>query len=233
MTPLLYSRLAHHYLYLLQLHSDIIFALIHPSEPVAPNPIMSTAATFIPAFAAITLLIGGFNELSMQLTLVGILAIILHTAITSTEERLSCPYPSFDNYHLTQPPFRDYVLVFGLASLGLVALFSRFYPLVSGFLLLFINHTYLGFPSLPALFICSWPARSQCPSALVPYSQMRLPDPSIGYRSRSQLLSHPSHSLPFALLHWSVDSLRVNPRRRIPCPDHSSGNWTPRGGRPL
>lgn len=140
MTPLLYSRLADHYLHLLQLHSDIIFALIYPSKPAAPNPIMSTAPTFIPAFAAITLLIGSFNGFSVQLMLVGVLVIILHTAMTPTE-RLSGPYPNFDNYHPTQPPFRDCVLVFGLASLGLVALFSRVYPLVSGFLFWYIDHT--------------------------------------------------------------------------------------------
>ena len=90
---------------------------------------MSSATAFIPTFATITLLLGGFNDLSVQLTLVGILGIILHTAITPTD--LSGPYPNFDNYP-TQPPPRDYVLVFGLASLALGALFSRVRPLVSG-----------------------------------------------------------------------------------------------------
>lgn len=120
---------------------------------------MSTTATIIPVFGAITLLISGFNKLGAQLTFVGILAIILHAAITPTE--LSGPYPDFDNYHPTQPPFRDYVLVFGLAGLVLVALFSRFCPSVSGFLLLYINHTYFGSPSLLALVIGSQPARPQ------------------------------------------------------------------------
>ena len=45
---------------------------------------------------------------------------------TDTTTELSGPYPNFDNYHPTPPPFRDYVLVFGLAGLVLVALFSRF-----------------------------------------------------------------------------------------------------------
>ena len=133
---------------------------------------MSTAVAFIPAFATITLLIGGFNDLSVQLTLVGILAIILHTAITPTE--LSGPYPNFDNYHPTQPPFRDYVLVFGLASLGLVALFSRFYPLVSGFLLQYITI----FTPVRHLFQL-WSSPRDQPVLEVrvrsfPYSQMRL-----------------------------------------------------------
>lgn len=91
---------------------------------------MSTAATFIPAFAAITLVLGGANEFSIQSMLVGILAIFIHTALSPVD--LSNPYPNFDNYRPVQPPFRDYVLVFGLVSLWLVVLFSRIYPLVSG-----------------------------------------------------------------------------------------------------
>ena len=90
---------------------------------------MSTETTVILTFAAITLLLGGLNELSVQLTLVGILAIILHAAITPTD--LSDMYPNFDNHNPTQPPLRDYVLVFGLASLVLVSLLSRTHPLVS------------------------------------------------------------------------------------------------------
>jgi hypothetical protein len=121
-----------YYLYLLQLRSDIFLALIHSPEQTAPHRSMSTAVKFIPTFATITLLIGGFNKLGVQLTLVGILAIILHTVMTPTE--LPGPYPNFDNYHPSQPPLRDYVLVFGLTSLGLIALFSKFYTLVSGFL---------------------------------------------------------------------------------------------------
>lgn len=136
---------------------------------------MSTAATLIPAYAAITLLMGGFNGLSIQLTLVGILAIIIHAAITPTD--LSGPYPNFDNYHPTQPPFRDYVLVFGLASLALAALFSRIYPFVSSFTLLCLNHTYFGSLSLPAPVFGLWPARPQDPGmffSLLPDTRLSL-----------------------------------------------------------
>ena len=134
---------------------------------------MSTATTFIPAFATITLLMGGFNELSIQLTLVGILAIILHTAITPTD--LPGPYPNFDNYHPTQPPFRDYVLAFGLASLGFVALFSRIYSSVSGSVFLYLNHAYFGSRSLPAPVLRSWPALPQGSGAFFPlFSNARL-----------------------------------------------------------
>ena len=91
---------------------------------------MSTTATLIPTFAAIILLMGGFTELSVHLTLTGILAILLHAAITPSD--IYGLYPNFDDPYPTHPPFRDYVLVFGLASLVLLALFSRIYPLVSG-----------------------------------------------------------------------------------------------------
>ena len=91
---------------------------------------MSTTATLIPTFATITLIAGGFTELSVQLTLAGIFAIFLHAAITPSD--LHGLYPNLDNPYPTYPPFRDYVLVFGLASLVLLALFSRIYPLVSG-----------------------------------------------------------------------------------------------------
>lgn len=90
---------------------------------------MSKVTTVIYTFAAITLLLGGLNELSVQLTLVGILAIILHTAITPADP--FGMYPDFDSYSPTQPPLRDYVLVFGLASLVLVSLLSRTHHLVS------------------------------------------------------------------------------------------------------
>jgi hypothetical protein len=90
--------------------------------------VMPTAASFIPTFVAITLLLGGANELNIQLMLAGILGIVLHTALSPAD--LSGPYPNFDNYHPEQPPFRDHVLVFGLAGLMLVALFLRIYPLV-------------------------------------------------------------------------------------------------------
>lgn len=98
---------------------------------------MSPAVALIPTFAAITLLLGSFNELSVRLALIGILGIILHTATTPTDP--SGPYPNFDNYP-TQPPFRDYVLVFGLASLALVALFFRVRPLVGGLILSYLKH---------------------------------------------------------------------------------------------
>ncbi|KAF9649983.1 hypothetical protein BDM02DRAFT_1685664 [Thelephora ganbajun] len=89
---------------------------------------MSTATTFIPTFAAITLILGGANELSVQLILIGVLAIILHTTLTPAD--FSNPYPNFDNYHPTDPPLRDYVLVFGLVTLMLIALISRVHPLL-------------------------------------------------------------------------------------------------------
>lgn len=92
---------------------------------------MSTAATLIPTFAAITIFTGGLTELSVQLTFIGILAILLHAAITPSD--LYGLYPNFDDPHPIQPPFRDYVLVFGLAGLALLALFSRICPLVGGF----------------------------------------------------------------------------------------------------
>jgi len=111
---------------------------------------MSSAAAFIPTFTAITLLLGGLNGLSIQLTLVGILAITLHTAATPTDFN---PYPNFDDYHPTQPPLRDYVLVFGLVSLMLIALFSRIHPLVSILVLLHLNHILTLVPSLPALVL--------------------------------------------------------------------------------
>ena len=90
---------------------------------------MPTAISFIPTFAAVTLLLGGFNELGVQLTLIGIFAIILHEAMTPIDPFGS--YPNFDNYHPIQPPLRDYVLVFGLASIVLVALYLRIHPLAS------------------------------------------------------------------------------------------------------
>ena len=94
--------------------------------------------TTIPAFAAITLLFGGVNEVSLRLTLVGVLATILHAALSP--ENLSVPYPDFDNYHPRQPPLRDYMLVFGLASLMLAALLSRIHPMVSCFALFYFNY---------------------------------------------------------------------------------------------
>lgn len=97
---------------------------------------MSTAATFIPTFVAAILVLGGANEFSIQLMLVGVLSIITHTALSPVDP--SGLYPNFDNYHPVQPPFRDYVLVFGLASLMFVALFSRIYPLASN-LCLFVS----------------------------------------------------------------------------------------------
>ena len=76
------------------------------------------------------------------------------------------------------------------------------------------------------------PPRSAC--VLCPVLRCgALADPSIGYRSRRRPLSHPSHSLPLANLHRSVDDYRIDSRRRIRCLDYSSGNWTPRGDRPL
>ena len=176
---------------------------------------MSTAITFIPAFAATTLLLGGLNELSIQLVLVGILGIILHTAITPID--LTSPYPNFDNYHPTQPPFRDYVLVFGLASLALVALFPRIHPLVSGMPLL---HLHLALTSVPRLLQLRSLARSylalkvRVRSSILAYETIS--DPFIGYHNRPQPPSHPSHPLPFAHLHRSVDRQLDNPRRRIP-----------------
>lgn len=91
---------------------------------------MSTATTLIPTFAAITLIAGGHTEISVQLTLTGILVILLHAAITPSD--LYGLYPNFDDPHPIHPPFRDYVLVFGLAGLVFLALFSRIYPLVGG-----------------------------------------------------------------------------------------------------
>jgi hypothetical protein len=95
--------------------------------------------TTIPAFAAITLLFGGVNEVSLRLTLVGVLATILHAALSP--ESLSGPHPNFDNYHPQQPPLRDYVLVFGLASLVLAALLWRIHPTVSCFALFYLNYS--------------------------------------------------------------------------------------------
>ena len=86
--------------------------------------------TVIPTFAITTLLLGGFNDLSVQLALVGVLSITVHALITPADG-VPGPYPNFDNYTPTQPPLRDHVLVFGLASLLLVSLVSRIYPLVS------------------------------------------------------------------------------------------------------
>ncbi|KAF9789341.1 hypothetical protein BJ322DRAFT_1018021 [Thelephora terrestris] len=77
----------------------------------------------IPLFAAVTLLFGGANQLSAQLIIAGVLAITAHAAFSPAN--LSSPYPNFEIYHPEQPPFRDYVLVFGLASLLLVTLISR------------------------------------------------------------------------------------------------------------
>ena len=91
---------------------------------------MSIAAVFVSAFATITLLIGSFGGLNVHLTFAGFLTIILCTIMTPTEPLGS--YPDFDCYP-TQPPFRNYVLVFGLASLGFVALILRFYLSASGF----------------------------------------------------------------------------------------------------
>ena len=103
---------------------------------------MSRAATIIPTFAAITLLLGGLNELNVQLTLVGVLAIVLHAAITPTDPYSM--YPDFDNCNPTQPPLRDYVLVFGLASLVLVSLLLRIYPLVSDSVLWCLNRVLIS-----------------------------------------------------------------------------------------
>ena len=89
---------------------------------------MPTAVSFIPVFAVITLLLGGTNELSNWLILVGILSINIHATLPPADP--SSPFPNFDNYHPQQPPFRDYILVFGLASLMLVALISRTHRLV-------------------------------------------------------------------------------------------------------
>ena len=88
------------------------------------------ATAVIPAFTATTLLLGGFNEFSIQLTLVGVLSITLHALITPTD--LPGRYPNFDAYTPTQPPLRDYVLVSFLASLVFVSLISRIHSLVSG-----------------------------------------------------------------------------------------------------
>jgi hypothetical protein len=120
----------------------------------------------IPTFAATTLL-GSFNELSVWLTLVGILGIILHTAITPTGPPGS--YPNFDNYSDPQPPFQDLVLVFGLANLVLVALFSRVRPLVGG-LILFI-YTTADF-SLPYLALGSRSVPPQVAGASFPHSHV-------------------------------------------------------------
>lgn len=90
---------------------------------------MSAAAQLTPIFAVIILLLGAANSLSIQLILVGILAIAVHTALSPVNPYGS--YPNFDKYHPEQPSPRDYVLVFGLAGLVLVALFSRIQSLVS------------------------------------------------------------------------------------------------------
>jgi len=92
---------------------------------------MSKTAMFISAFATTTLLIGNLSGLSVQLTFVGILVIMLCAAVTPTG--LPGSYVEFDGYYPTQAPFRDYVLAFGLASLGLVALFPKFCSSVSDF----------------------------------------------------------------------------------------------------
>lgn len=213
---------------------------------------MPTAATFIPTFTAITLLLGGFNELSVRLTLVGIFAITLHTAVTPIDLNL---YPNFDDYHPSQSPFRDYVLVFGLVSLMLIALFSRIRPLVSVLVLLHLNHVLTSIPPSPLpSSSCSWDVLpgGHCKCAfdhadwwdvkpvhllVIPSSTSRyvfllfleyetLADPSIGYRGRPRRPFHPSPPpivpLPFAHLHQSMDRHCVDPRRRIPCLDHPS-----------
>ncbi|KAF9789294.1 hypothetical protein BJ322DRAFT_1105154 [Thelephora terrestris] len=82
-----------------------------------------SATPLIPLFAAVTLLFGGANQLSAQLIIAGVLAITTHAAFSPAN--LSSPYPNFEIYHPKQPPLRDYVLVFGLASLLLVTLISR------------------------------------------------------------------------------------------------------------
>jgi hypothetical protein len=120
----------------------------------------------IPTFAATTLLLGSFNELSVWLTLVGILGIILHTAITPTG--LPGPYPNFNNYS-TEPPIQDLLLVFGLASLALVALFSRVRPLVGG--LIFFIYIIADF-SLPSLVLGSRSVPPQVAGTSFPHSHV-------------------------------------------------------------
>lgn len=102
---------------------------------------MSTTAAVIPIFTALTLLLGGFGELNLRLTLIGVFGITMHAAITPNPP---CFYTNFDTYNPTQPPLRDYVLVFGLASVVLVSLFLRIYPLVSGLISLISNRMLTG-----------------------------------------------------------------------------------------
>ncbi|KAF9785416.1 hypothetical protein BJ322DRAFT_828980 [Thelephora terrestris] len=83
----------------------------------------SNAVPFIPAFAAMVSPLGRVNELSIQLILIGIFTISIYAALPPTN--LSSSYPNSGNYHLEQPPLRDHVLVFGIASLTLVVLISR------------------------------------------------------------------------------------------------------------
>ena len=125
-------------------------SLLH-SRPTTTK-IMPTATTFIPTFCAIILALGGTNGFSIQLMLIGTLATIIHAAWSPPD--LTTPYPNFDDYHPTQPPFRDYVLVFGLAGLILVALFSRIRPSVSDFFpLLYLNNSWSFVPA-PVLCAC-------------------------------------------------------------------------------
>ena len=184
----------------------------------SPIPTMSTAATIIPTFAAVTLLLGGFNEISAKLTLVGILGIIVHAAITPAD--LLGPYPNFDNYHPTQPPLRDYALVFGLASIVLVILFSRIYPLVSDTVLSCLARVLISvrLSQLRPLARATRKALQAClrscgllvrqpnipPGQSAPKVQVCLfplfltdvafVDPPIGYHSRPQFPSNPPYS---------------------------------------
>jgi hypothetical protein len=116
----------------------------------------SNAVPFIPAFAAMVSPLGRVNELSIQLILIGIFTIIIHAALPPTN--VSSPYLNFGNYHPEQPPLRDHVLVFGIASLALVVLITRICRSVSVFALPYPNRSPTLLP-IPVFGAC-YPERT-------------------------------------------------------------------------